>query len=377
MKYRRRRCRRVLQGGGRLLSSVAKSRRARLSLSTQVLVGLVLGFATGVFFGELAEPLRIVGDAFVKLLQKTVIPYIVVALITGLGRLEHGEVRKLALSGGSVVLAMWTLGITVVLSLPLAYPDWPSWSLFQKSSIEPGTPPDFLELYIPSNPFHSLSNAIVPAIVVFSILIGVALIGVKNKKAVLEPLSAVSDTLATVTSYVSRLAPVGVFALMASAFGSTRIDDLARLQVYVVILVLMTMILGLVTLPALIASVTPLRYGRILKELRTPLITAFATGNALVVLPLLAEICKALIAESTGRTPTADEEEESESSVDILIPTFYSFPALGVVMHLGFVCSPDGTWACSSPWASILPLSWPEWRACSAARSSASRFCCN
>ncbi len=319
------------------MSSQAKTQKARLSLSSQVLVGLVFGLAAGVFFGDFVAPLKIVGEAFIKLLQITVIPYIVVALITGLGRLEHGEVRKLALSGGSIVLAIWVIGIATVLFLTVAFPDWPSRSLFQKSSLVPDVPPDFLELYIPSNPFHSLANAIVPAIVVFSILIGVALIRVKNKSVILEPLSAIAETLATVTGYVSKLAPIGVFALVASASGSTRIDDLARLQVYVIVMVAITGILGLVTLPALIASVTPLKYGRIVRELRTPLVTAFATQNALVVLPLLAEICKSLVSESTIRPPTADEEEESESSVDILIPTFYSFPALGAVLHLGFI----------------------------------------
>ncbi len=42
---------------------------------------------------------------------------------------------------------------------------------------------NFLQLYIPANPFFALANAIIPAIVVFSVMIGLALTGVKSKDA--------------------------------------------------------------------------------------------------------------------------------------------------------------------------------------------------
>ena len=45
-----------------------------VSLSTQILLGLDLGALTGIFIGELAAPLKIVGTGFVRLLQMTVLP---------------------------------------------------------------------------------------------------------------------------------------------------------------------------------------------------------------------------------------------------------------------------------------------------------------
>ena len=53
----------------------------KLSLSGQVLVGLVLGIAAGIFFGESAAAVDFVGDAFIQLLRMTVIPYIAVSLV--------------------------------------------------------------------------------------------------------------------------------------------------------------------------------------------------------------------------------------------------------------------------------------------------------
>jgi len=144
-------------------------------------------------------------------------------------------------------------------------------------------------LFIPSNPFYAYANAIVPAVVVFSILVGIAAIGLPYRSALLEPLTVIRDILMRITGIVSKLAPLGVFALMANVVGTTDIADLARLQVYIVLYALIALMLGLIVLPGLITVFTPLRYRSIIRALRTPLITAFATGSPLIVLPLLIE----------------------------------------------------------------------------------------
>ncbi len=340
-------------------SPPSAEKHERFPLGAQVLTALVLGIFTGLFFGELAASLEVVGVGFIRLLQITVIPYITVALITGLGRLESADVRQLLLKGGAVLLALWAIAITVVSLLELSFPDWPTRSLFQKSSLETAAPPDFLQLYIPSNPFFSLANGIVPAVVVFSVLIGISLSASNNKAALIEPLSLFGEVLSRITSFVARLSPVGVFALMANMVGTMSFSDLARLQVYVVIMVLLLAILGLWILPGLVSSLTPVGHRQLLQRLRAPLITAFATGSSLVVLPMLTEICKELVAESRKAADEdgevsahevdviaglpedeASEPEEPDptvSSVGVLIPAFYSFPTVGNVMTLGFV----------------------------------------
>ncbi|RUM89765.1 MAG: hypothetical protein DSZ23_02835, partial [Thermodesulfatator sp.] len=52
------------------------------------MAALFLGIATGIFFGEPAGKLEVAGTIYIKLLQMTVIPYIMVSLIGGLGRLD-------------------------------------------------------------------------------------------------------------------------------------------------------------------------------------------------------------------------------------------------------------------------------------------------
>lgn len=58
-----------------------------LSLSAKIMTGLVLGILTGLFFGERVGFPGMAGQAFQLLLQMTVLPCIVIALIKGIGGL--------------------------------------------------------------------------------------------------------------------------------------------------------------------------------------------------------------------------------------------------------------------------------------------------
>lgn len=310
--------------------------KRRLGLAERIIIGLVLGVAAGVFFGEKVGFLRFAGDAFIMLLQVTVIPYITVSLITALGRLTLKDAKLLGLKAGSVLLILWGIGLAVVMLAPLAFPQWPSASFFSTTKVEEARPINFLQLYIPANPFFALANATVPAIVVFSILIGLALTSVKGKEALLDPLSAFAETLMGVTGFITKLAPYGIFALTASAAGTIDLESLTRLQVYAVTYVALALILALWLLPALVAIVTPLRYGDILRTFQGAVITAFASSNVFIVLPILAEDSKRLIAASQGAKDDPGEGE-AESSIDVLIPAAFNFPHLGNILSLMFV----------------------------------------
>ncbi|TVQ87579.1 MAG: hypothetical protein EA400_11035 [Chromatiaceae bacterium] len=322
------------------MSVTKQPRRRRLGIATQVFIGLGLGILVGVFFGDKAAFLKYGGDIFIALLQMTVIPYVVVALITSLGRLSLAEAAALGLRAGAVLLLLWVIGIAVVLLTPLAFPDWPSASFFSTSRIEEPPPVDFLRLYVPANIFYALANAVVPAIVVFSIIFGVALIRINQKQRLVDLLGTVGDTLLVMTGFVARIAPWGVFAITAGAAATIEIADLARLQVYLVVYVAMALLLSLWVIPGLIAVLTPLSFGSVLRAFRGPLVTAFATANVLIVLPVLAADGKELIARADAAAPgqgSPEDLEAEDNAIEILIPAAFPFPNLGLVLSLMFV----------------------------------------
>jgi len=309
--------------------------KQRLSSSGFIYLGLFLGIACGLFFGEMAGGLQIVGDVFIRLLQITVIPYISLSLITGIGGLTYKEVVSHAIKGGGIFLLLSTITLVIVVLIPLSFPDWLSSSFFSIQQLEESSKPDFLRLFIPSNPVHAYAFALVPAIVIFSILVGISLIGISNNEVLLEPLRVLNTAMMRITSLVGKLAPIGVFALIASAVGTIAFEDLARLQVYIIVYALIALVLSLIILPGIITIFTPFKQKHIRKALRTPLITAFATGSSLIVLPMLIQQCKQLFADYS--LSAAIDQEEAEASIKVLIPTFYTFPSPMALLSISFV----------------------------------------
>src|SRR4030095_3410846 len=93
-----------------------------MSFTTKILAGLALGVAAGLFLGERAEPFRIGADVFVRLLEMTVLPYVTVSLVAGIGSLDPVRAKALFLRGGTVTIALWALALGCVLLMPLAFP---------------------------------------------------------------------------------------------------------------------------------------------------------------------------------------------------------------------------------------------------------------
>jgi len=63
------------------------------SLTFRIITGLVLGVLTGLFFGEDAAGLNLIADIWIGLMQMTILPYVIVSLIVGLGQLDSALAR--------------------------------------------------------------------------------------------------------------------------------------------------------------------------------------------------------------------------------------------------------------------------------------------
>ena len=99
----------------------------------------------------------------------------------------------------------------------------------------------------------------VPAVVLFSILLGIALIGIERKGALLDVLGVAGQALSGVARLVARLTPYGLFAIAATTAGTLSFEQLGRLEVYLVTYVLVALLVSLWVLPGLVATLTPIR----------------------------------------------------------------------------------------------------------------------
>jgi Na+/H+-dicarboxylate symporter/ABC-type amino acid transport substrate-binding protein len=302
-----------------------------VSLSARIMIGLGLGLASGLFFGEPMGVLKVLGDVFIRLLQMTVLPYVMVSLIAGLGRLDYGQAKRLGLWGGGLLVLLWAMAFAMVAAMPLAFPELQSASFFSTSLVESNRQVDFVELYVPSNFFYSLANNIVPAVVIFSLAIGIALIGIERKSTLLDSLDTLGNAMLRVTDFIVGLTPFGVFAIAASSAGTMSVEEFDRIQVYLITYVAFSLATAYWLLPGLVSALTPLRYRDIVGVSKDCMMTAFATGSSFVVIPLLAEHAKELMRKS------ALEQDEGDDLIDVIIPASFSFPHSAKVLTLSFV----------------------------------------
>jgi Na+/H+-dicarboxylate symporter len=302
-----------------------------MSSSTKILIGLLAGVLVGLFFGEHAAVLKVVADGFVKLLQMTVLPYITLSIVTSLGTLSFDQVKTLGLRAGAVVIGLWCFALVFTFLIPLAFPAIETASFFTATLVEQRRPFNFVDLFIPSNPFYSLANNVVPAVVLFSVFLGVALIALERKQTALDVFAVTKEALSRVTKFVVGLTPYGIFAIAAHTAGTLNLEQVARIQVYLITYVIVALLVALWVLPGLISALTPFRYKEVLGPTRDALITAFMAADLFIVLPILIQACKELL----ERHRLVDEQ--TKTLPDVIVPTSFNFPHTGKLLSISFI----------------------------------------
>ena len=321
------------------------SRWSRISLSSRILIGLGLGLFTGLFFGEPAAVLQPVADIYIRLMQMPVLPYLITSLVIALGQLEMADAKRLALRGSGLLLLIWLTACLVITALPLAFPVYESASFYSDALIQPAATISLTELYFPRNPFDSLARNVVPAVVLFSCLMGIALIGFRDRETLLAPLRVWNAGIVRITLFIIELTPIGVFAIGAVAAGTMRPETLGKLEVYFITFAAGSLLLAFCILPLLVTAVTPFRYREVSGIARDALLTAFIANSAFIVLPLLIERCKQLLASHELL------DKETDSATEVLIPIMFNFPNAGKLLTLLFI--PFAAWFSGAPLAAV------------------------
>ena len=191
-----------------------KSILAFLGNRNWMLWALLLGVATGLIFGERVAFLQPIGTGFVKLMQITIFPYIVVSLIVGLGKFNPEQVKSILVKAATVMVTLWVVGLAAIWCFTLTLPKHDAGTFFSPALISPATSIDFVAQYIPDNPFASLAEGNVPAIVIFCIALGMSLIANKRKSQVLDFLEVVGQGLTVISKKIIAIFPIGIFACL-------------------------------------------------------------------------------------------------------------------------------------------------------------------
>ena len=181
-----------------------------------------------------------------------------------------------------------------------------------------------------------LANNVVPAIVLFCIAIGLAIMSMSNKGLIIEQLDVLSATLGRINGALVKATPFGVFAIVASTAGTMALEELARLEAYLLLFSVGALLLAFGVLLPLLSALTPFTYAQLFRASRAPVLTAFATGKVFIVLPMLVAAIEELFADDDAHS---DEPRQVARAV---VPLAYPFPHAGKLLALIFL--PFSAW---------------------------------
>ncbi|BEQ15228.1 dicarboxylate/amino acid:cation symporter [Desulfoferula mesophila] len=257
-----------------------------MSLAAWIGLGAAGGVLTGVLLGDACKVLQPIGSAYVMLLQSVVYPYLISSLLHGLGRLSPKVALKLFKKSWSFYAVAWGGTLGVIYLLGRAFPSSPP-PIIVDAAVQARNGPDFLQLILPGNIFQDLANNYVPAVVLLSVLFGVAIQGIESKDRVLDILALIRTACVKIWRWVVTLAPVAVFAMFASTIGTLRVAEAGGLVVYLSLLLIICAILVLVVVPVAISSLLPVGYRQVMYDLRNGLTLALVTTMSVVALPFI------------------------------------------------------------------------------------------
>lgn len=260
----------------------------RWGLVPQILAGVVLGALCGVLLPGAGESAGLLGRLFVSML-KAVAPLLVLLLVMSAIANRHergGDARRTFLTlllylAGTVCAAL----VGVLLSF--AFPQ----TLVLVDAAE-GSPPaavgsvlaDVLFKLV-DNPVNALLEGNFLGCLTWAVLLGISFRGAPASFR--EHLETLAGGVADVVRYVIRLAPVGIFGLVAYTVATTGVAALADYAALALLLVSAMLVVALIVNPLIVLLVTRRNpYPVVLRCLEESGITAFFTRSSAANIPV-------------------------------------------------------------------------------------------
>ncbi|GAD88814.1 serine/threonine transporter SstT [Vibrio halioticoli NBRC 102217] len=271
------------------------ARIAKGNLVMQILVGIVAGAILATVSPSTATSVGLLGSLFVGAL-KAVAPILVFILvaasIANQKKNQHSYMRPIVIL---YLIGTFLAAITAVV-LSFAFPT----TLTLVESTTSVTPPQgiaevlhTLLFKLVDNPVHALMDANYIGILAWGIGLGLALHHASDTtKSVFEDLS---HGVSQIVRFIIRLAPLGIFGLVAATFASTGFSALLGYANLLFVLLSAMLVIALVVNPIIVWVKTKQNpYPLVLQCLRESGVTAFFTRSSAANIPVNMALCEKL-----------------------------------------------------------------------------------
>lgn len=275
---------------------------SKLGLNGQILLAVLMAVTFGLLVqGRPPEPALyaagLIGTLFIDLLKMVMIPLVLCAIVTGIANLRrHRQVAvvwktTLLFFATTTVIAV-TIGLTASqLFKPGAglHLEMFSHAMQQFESRQMSLPEFFTQFLhgVFMNPFKALAEGNILAMVSYAVCLGIALVmGAERYPQLLALFEEGMGVCMQMISWIMRLAPWGIAALLFKLVATQDLSLFAALTKFMLVVTGTTVFHGMVVLPLLLFLWTGKHPLWFLRQAREALLTAFATSSSNATMPV-------------------------------------------------------------------------------------------
>lgn len=289
-----------------MVKNTAEKTKKKIGLSTQIFIALLIGALFGVVIHYWVPSsyikdtvivegvLYVVGQGFIRLMQMLVVPLVFCSLICG--SMAIGDTKTLGKVGVKTIgFYLVTTALAVCVALGSALLINPGRGLdmdaVQKGTVSSTTEAtslvDTLLNIIPKNPIQSMANGDMLPIIVFALFVGIMLAKLGTRGSVVANFfSQFNDVMMEMTMAIMKIAPIGVFCLIARTFATVGFSAFAPMLKYMGNVTLALAIQCLVVYQILLFVFTRLNPFKFIKKFLPVMGFAFSTATSNATIPM-------------------------------------------------------------------------------------------
>ncbi|MEE0013886.1 MAG: dicarboxylate/amino acid:cation symporter [Lachnospiraceae bacterium] len=289
-----------------MAKNTAEKTKKKIGLSTQIFIALLIGALFGVVIHYWVPSsyikdtvivegvLYVVGQGFIRLMQMLVVPLVFCSLICG--SMAIGDTKTLGKVGVKTIgFYLVTTALAVCVALGSALLINPGRGLdmdaVQKGTVSSATEAtslvDTLLNIIPKNPIQSMANGDMLPIIVFALFVGIMLAKLGTRGSVVANFfSQFNDVMMEMTMAIMKVAPIGVFCLIARTFATVGFSAFAPMLKYMGNVTLALAIQCLIVYQILLFVFTRLNPLKFIKKFLPVMGFAFSTATSNATIPM-------------------------------------------------------------------------------------------
>ena len=302
--------------------------KKKSNLTFYILGAIITAIVFSLMFPHMAMKFHIGGEVFLKLLKMMVVPLVISSVMSGI--LGLGDIRKLGRPGGTAVVYYFTTtALAVVVGIVIVNIIQPGAGTVDQQTLNEiaagsanvshqdaniGTILNNLVLMLfTDNLFSSAANTDLLPLIIFSIIFAGMLTTMGSRvETITNIIVQINDALISFVLLLMKVAPLGIFCLVASRFGEAQAEGeflkvLNQLGMYVVTVVAGLGFHAFVTLSVILWFFTRRNPFQFMYQMSQALLTAFSTASSSATLPVTME-------------SAVKEAKVSRQSVDFVLP---------------------------------------------------------